>query len=108
MLEEHIMESNEYQRYPGEVTGDCSPRGRRKGGTTMTSHIGLRIGGVPIVVALVLSSAPALVRGQAAAPAFGSRVAIKPGAVLKIGSQVADTGKAQNLYSVERANGDWL
>jgi tetratricopeptide (TPR) repeat protein len=74
----------------------------------MPFHTGQRIGAVRIVAVLVVLFAPALVRGQATAPAVGSRVLIKPGAVLKVGDRVVHTGKAEHPYTVERADGDWL
>jgi tetratricopeptide (TPR) repeat protein len=58
------------------------------------------------VFVIGLPTAP--VQGAAAPPAIGTRVVINAGAVLKVGDQVVDTGKAHRIYTVERANGDWL
>jgi len=65
------------------------------------------MGAVRITALLIMSFAPTLVRGQATAPAIGTRATIKPGAVLKVGDRVVDTGSARHQYTVERASGDW-
>src|SRR3954447_13656811 len=74
----------------------------------MPSHNDQRMGAIRIIAVLVVSFAPTLVRGQATTPAIGTRVVIKPGAVLKVGDRVVDTGRADHSYAVERADGDWL
>lgn len=63
---------------------------------------------VSFLAVLVSSFSTTIVRGQAPPPAIGSQVVIKAGAVLKVGDQVVDTGKAHHIYRVERADGPWL
>jgi Tfp pilus assembly protein PilF len=57
---------------------------------------------------LAMGPAPAVVGAKPAAPAIGARVLIKGGAVLKVGDQVVDTGRAHRIYTIERVSGDWL
>jgi tetratricopeptide (TPR) repeat protein len=40
-------------------------------------------------------------------PAVGTQVVIKPGASLKVGTQVVDTGMSHRIYQVEQVSGDW-
>jgi tetratricopeptide (TPR) repeat protein len=65
---------------------------------------------VGIIAVLVVSFATATppVRGEGNGPAIGSKVAIKPEAVLKVGDRVTDTGKSHRLYTVAQAKGEWL
>jgi tetratricopeptide (TPR) repeat protein len=74
----------------------------------MISHTLRRVRTVPMIAVLAAAFAPGFVRGQATAPAIGTKAVIKPGAVLKVGDRVVDAGKGPSIYVVDRANGDWL
>src|SRR5262249_15196566 len=62
------------------------------------------------VVVLAVGFIPAIVRGQppVPAPAVGSHVVIKGGAVLKVENQVVDLGGAHHIYTVGKVDGDWI
>jgi hypothetical protein len=63
---------------------------------------------MPIIAVLVVSFAPAFARGQANKPAIGTEVVPRPGAVLKVGARVVETGKTPHIDAVERTNDEWL
>jgi tetratricopeptide (TPR) repeat protein len=74
----------------------------------MISRTLRRVRTVPMIAVLAAAFAPGFVRGQATAPAIGTKAVIKPGAVLKVGDRVVDAGKRPSIYVVDRAKGDWL
>jgi tetratricopeptide (TPR) repeat protein len=79
----------------------------------MFSHRRQPMQAAPFVVALVAVAVlvPASTRAQTAdtaAAAVGSRVVIKLGAVLKVGDQVVDTGRAHHIYTIEKINDGWF
>ena len=74
----------------------------------MQTNFSQQMGAVRIIAALVVSFTPTLVRGQSVIPAIGTRVTLKPGAVLKVGDRVVDTGKAHRTYVVKQAKDTWL
>src|SRR5438874_13839456 len=102
-----MRQVSEYPPDPGRIVGVCPPRSHGPGGIAMLSHSGRRMEAVTLITVLVMASSPTLVRGQATAPAIGTRVVLRPGAVLMVGDRVVDAGGANHLYAVERANGDW-
>ncbi len=60
-----------------------------------------------VAAAVVALAVVPLARGQA--PSWvGARVVTKNSATLRIGGQVVDDGVTFRVYTVERANGDWL
>jgi tetratricopeptide (TPR) repeat protein len=67
-----------------------------------------RVRTVPMIAVLAAAFAPGFVRGQATTPAIGTKVVIKPGAVLKVGDRVVVAVKGPSIYVVDRAKGDWL
>jgi tetratricopeptide (TPR) repeat protein len=60
-----------------------------------------------LVLVFLASLAPTLARGQAA-PEVGTPVVLKPGAGLRVGEKVVDSGSTHRVYKVERSEGDWV
>jgi len=74
----------------------------------MLSHAHHRIGVVPLITFLVISSASSPAPGKPRPPPSAHRCCSSPGPYLKVGDRVVDTGGAHHLYTVERAEGGWL
>jgi tetratricopeptide (TPR) repeat protein len=61
-----------------------------------------------LLVVVVLTSWAPRRAGAQPAPAVGTTVVIKAGAVLKVDDKVVDTGQIHRTYTVQRAQGAWI